>query len=353
MLPDWLALSLFDLYPAALTLLAFILGYTTYTKIGKQRLQQGKTTRINVQLLSLAISLLGLAAFIVALPIEAGLKGQLLSLLGIVLSAAIALSSTTFIGNAMSGIMLNSTDNLGIGHFIQVNDFGGRITERGLLHTEIQSEDRNLTVLPNLYLVTNPYRIIHSKGTIISVDVSLGYDINRKKIEQVLIAAADNAGLESAFIQITELGDFSVCYRVSGVLKEVKQRVTAKTELHKSVLDALHADKIEIVSPNFMNTRAQAPNNQMIPKSSQSIPETESLLPIESIVFDKAEEAETKESLEHKLKRIGDGINKLGSLAKESHSEQESNALKQRIENLEVLKDRIEKSLHAIKNKSD
>lgn len=353
MLSDWLSIHVLDFYPATLTLLVFIIGYRSYTKLGRQRLHQGKTTRTSIQLIALGIFLLGLTLFIAALPINDALKGQLLSLLGILLSATIALSSTTVIGNAMGGIMLNNAANFNIGDFIQVNDYSGRITERSLLHTEIQSEDRNLTVLPNLYLVTHPYRIIHSKGTIISVELSLGYEVNRKIIEKTLISAAENAGLESPFMQVIELGDFSVSYRISGVLKEVKHRVTARSELHKAVLDALHSEQIEIVSPNFMNTRAQAADSKMIPQQivqAQVIEtETNSELAIESIVFDKAEEAETKDSMEQKLKRIEEGISKLQSALKSSNSEQQTELLAHRIENLKEIKRRAEKKLQEMK----
>ena len=43
---------------------------------------------------------------ILGLPIDPTKQGQLLSLIGIIISAAIALSSSTILGNAMAGIML-------------------------------------------------------------------------------------------------------------------------------------------------------------------------------------------------------------------------------------------------------
>ena len=44
----------------------------------------------------------------------------------------------------------------------------GRVSELGLLRTEIQTERRNLTTFPNLYLVTNPVTVVRSSGTFIS-----------------------------------------------------------------------------------------------------------------------------------------------------------------------------------------
>ena len=57
------------------------------------------------------------------------------------------------------------------GDFVRVGERLGRVTERGLFHTEIQTEDRDLTTLPNLYLVTNPVTVVRASGTIVSTTV--------------------------------------------------------------------------------------------------------------------------------------------------------------------------------------
>jgi len=64
------------------------------------------------------------------LPIEQSKRAQLLSLLGILLSGAIALSSTTFLGNAMAGLMLRALNNFKAGDFLSVKEEFGRVTER-------------------------------------------------------------------------------------------------------------------------------------------------------------------------------------------------------------------------------
>ena len=56
------------------------------------------------------IVLVGTITFILSIPIEQNTKGQIISFLGILLSAAIALSSTTLLGNLIAGILNNSID---------------------------------------------------------------------------------------------------------------------------------------------------------------------------------------------------------------------------------------------------
>jgi small-conductance mechanosensitive channel len=81
-------------------------------------------------------AMLLLTAFCVVLvlmtaPVSDSTRAQLLSLLGLVLTAVIALSSTTFVSNAMAGLMLHAVKNFRPGDFVRVGNAFGRVTERG------------------------------------------------------------------------------------------------------------------------------------------------------------------------------------------------------------------------------
>ncbi|HSN56415.1 MAG TPA: mechanosensitive ion channel domain-containing protein [Candidatus Sulfomarinibacteraceae bacterium] len=144
-----------------------------------------------------------------SLPIGDHRQGQLLSLFGIVLSAAVALSATNFLGNALAGFMLRSIRHFRIGDFNRCGEHFGRVTERSLLHTEIQTEDRDLTTLPNLFLISNPMTTVRSSGTIVSATVSLGYDIPRKRIETLKAerkSASDDAARENLDRHLERMG---------------------------------------------------------------------------------------------------------------------------------------------------
>lgn len=200
--------------------------------------------------------------------------------------------------------MLRAVKNFRVGDFVRAGDHFGRISERGLLHVEIQTEDRELTTLPNLFLVTNPVTTLRSSGTVISARVTLGYDLPRTEVRETLLEAAEKAGLTDAFVQILELGDFSVEYRVAGILKEVKQFLTARSDLRARILDSMHAGRMEIVSPTFMNTRALSKGELIIPPIPVVAPSPEPEDSPEGVVFDKAEVAEEALLLETEHKRL-------------------------------------------------
>ncbi len=275
------------LIPTFTTLIFFIVLYYVAKKI-LERQARGKTDKALIRSIILfLIALVGFISVILALPMEAEQKGNITSLIGIVLSAVLGLSSTTFIGNALAGIMLKMRNSYKPGDFITVNDIFGRVTERGLFHTEIQTTDRDLVSLPNMTLATNSVKVARSSGTYINTEVSLGYDVSRIKIEKALKKAATDAGLSDPFVMITSLGDFSVVYKVHGLLQDVKSIISARSRLKGFVMDALHDTDIEIVSPSFMNQR-QVNQTVFIPtKQRKPIADKNEEAP-EDKIFDKA-----------------------------------------------------------------
>ena len=277
----------------------------------RRRWKNSPDLQFRFQLIMLALTLAGGLAVIVALPIDDVLRGQLLSLIGILLSAAIALSSTTFIGNILAGVMLKVVRSARPGDFITIGDLTGRVTEMDLLHTQVQTEFRDLVTVPNLFMVTQPLHVVRASGTIIHAEVSLGYDVHHQEVADVLLAAAARAGLKDAFVQVRKLGDFSINYRIAGLLEDVQSLISARSDLRKSVLDALHGADIEIVSPNFMNTRALAEDQRFTPQLPHSLRagrtgETRA----EEVAFDVAEQAASLEELRKALelleKELGD-----------------------------------------------
>jgi small conductance mechanosensitive channel len=163
--------------PLLATIVVVIVVLMLVNRILKRRWGTRPDAQFRFQLIMLVATFVGVLAVIVDLSVSDSLRGQLLSLIGIILSAAIALSSTTFIGNIVAGIMLKVIRSARPGDFIALGELTGRITEMDLLHTEVQTEFRDLVTVPNLNMVTQPMKVVRASGTIISAEVSLGYDV--------------------------------------------------------------------------------------------------------------------------------------------------------------------------------
>lgn len=264
-------------------------------------------------------------ALIILLPISEQTRGQILSLLGVVLTAVIALSSTTFVSNAMAGIMLQMTQPFRPGDYIRVENQFGRVIKSTLVNTQIQTEWRDLTTLPNLLLVTHPVNVLHREGTIIFAEVSIGYDIPYTRVEELMRLAAADAGLEEPFVLVHELLDHAVAYRVCGFLPSIKNLLSARSNLRKTVLEQMHGNGIEIVSPAFMNQRQLDPDKKMIPDlpvlHDRRKPETAQLAPEEKI-FDKAVQAASLEELKLNLEGTREELKAARAALKEAGEEQ-------------------------------
>lgn len=250
------------------------------------------------QALRLSAIAIGLIVAVVLLPIGSTLRDQLLTLTGLILGGLFALASSTAVTNIVGGFVLRGMGNFRPGDFVRTGAHFGRVSEIGLFHVEIQTEDRDLTTIPNGDLASKPFTVIHSSGTIISSTVSLGYDVSHEHVEPLLVQAAQEAGLNDAFVQVRELGDYSVGYRVAGFFPEVRYLLTARSNLNKSILKTLHGADIEIMSPAFMNQRRVEPNESVIPPpmlaslSAQTSNNDNRASP-EALIFDKAEKAAT------------------------------------------------------------
>ena len=269
-----------------------------------QRASKIDAPALVLQLVFWGAGLAVVVALVVALPLEAGVRGQILSLIGVVLTAIIALSSTTFVSNAMAGIMLQATRPFKPGDFILVNGVFGRVTRRSLVSTRIQTETRDFTNLPNLLLVTQPVTVQHREGTIIQADVSLGYDVHHSLARRELLKAAENAGLADPYVLVAELLDHAVVYRAAGFLEDVVNPLTARSQLRQKMLDELHGAGIEIASPNIVAQRQQSGDTQTLPEEVVSRLTRSPTQKPDTKIFDSAHAAANTEALREQIREL-------------------------------------------------
>lgn len=262
-------------------------------------------TRFRMQLATVGILLLGLLVVVFLLP-EGSDSDLAFSIVGLIVTGALAISSQSIIANAMAGLMLRSVSSFKPGDFIEVADSMGRVTERGLFHTEIQTADRDLITLPNAIMVNQPVRVVRASGTIVSATASLGYDVSRHTLEELFVAAAESAGLIDPFVQVIELGDYSVNYRIAGFLEDPRSLLAARSRLRMKILDTLSEAGIEIMSPMYV-ARREASNDPLLPEADPN-QRKKFRRTAEDRVFDKAETAATIEETKSKLNEATENL---------------------------------------------
>lgn len=343
-----------NLFEPAAVLLGLVLLLLLNAWIFKRLKSVEKESDITKNSISFFLILLGMLVFVLSLPIENTLKGQIITFLSIIISAGIALSSTTLLGNLIAGIMNNSMKRFRNGDLIRIGEMHGRVTKKSLLHTEIQLEDSNFITIPNLYIANHPVKLTRKSNTVISTGVSLGYDVSRNRIEQALKEAATDTGLSDPYVYIMELGDFSVVYRVHGFLEDSSKYFSTSSLLNAKVMDKLHEHRIEIVSPTFMNQR-RVDEKEFIPSREPEKTKEKAEYAPEELVFDEAVKSQEIEKKKDLLKELGNKQEELKEKLKEVKDTQEKERIKSVIERNEELREQIEKNIEEQieKNKKD
>ena len=290
-------------------------------------------------LFQITVFLVSITGFILAvlfLPVENYFKTQIFSFIGVLISAIIALSSASIIGNVIAGIMLRVSKTYKPGDFIEVENTRGRVFNLGLFSTEVQIITRDTVSFPNLYLIQHPIRVTRSDGCFISATVALGYNVPRVTIEKFLEEAAVKVELEEPFVYVERLLDHAVVYRVYGFLKESSKLLSMKSNLLKMVIDVLHEEGIEIVTPSYINRREYDTNDSFIPPVMQhETADKKKEIRVDNIAFDRAEEAKHIENQKEKYNSLQKEKEELENGIKDEEDKGRKKNIKMKIKKLD------------------
>ncbi len=277
-----------DWIPAEIAVLVTLLAvFVERFVISRLRKIDRTESTFRRQVWTISILLIGLLTVIFLLP-QGTNQDLAFGVIGLVVTGALAISSQSIIANGMSGLMLRSLSSFKPGDFIEVAGNLGRVSELGLFHTEIQTPDRDLTTIPNALLMNEPVKVVRASGTIVSAQVSIGYDISRHHLEELFVDAGEAAGLQEPFVQVLELGDFSVVYRVAGFLPDPRRLLAARSDLRGAILDTLSEAGVEIMSPAYM-ARREVDEEPVLPTAKTPTSRSKLRRTAEDRVFDKAE----------------------------------------------------------------
>ncbi|MCO6565139.1 MAG: mechanosensitive ion channel family protein [Apibacter sp.] len=175
----------------------------------------------------------------------------------------ISLGSTTVIGNLMSGLVITYMRAFKIGDQIKLNETTGNVIEKTPFVTRIRTSKNELITIPNSFILSsqtvNYSASARKYGIIIYSDITVGYDIPRKQVEDLLIKAATNTeGVlknPTPFVLVKELEDFYCCYQINAYTDRDLTMPKVYSCLHKNIMDKFHEEGIEILSPHFYAER--------------------------------------------------------------------------------------------------
>lgn len=175
----------------------------------------------------------------------------------------ISLGSTSVIGNLMAGLVITYMRPFRIGDQIKLNDTTGTVLEKTPFVTRIRTPKNEIITIPNSFMLssqtTNYTTSAQKFGIIVHSNITVGYEIPTKQVQDVLLEAAAMTSTllkePSPFVLILELDDFYCRYQINGYTEEDKTLPRVYTELHQNIIDKFHEAGIEILSPHFYAQR--------------------------------------------------------------------------------------------------
>lgn len=199
------------------------------------------------------------------------------------LGALVALGASSAMANVISGIVLTYTRAFSTGDRVQIADTVGDVVERTLLITRVRTRKNEDVTIPNSQVLANHIVNYSSNPTdrplIISTEVSIGYDVPWRQVDDLLVEAADPVeGLldePEPFVLQRELGDHAVTYELNVYTDQPAGLARFKSELNARIRDVFEAAGVEILSPihNVFREPAQAPPPPQTPSSEPATPQ--------------------------------------------------------------------------------
>ncbi len=188
------------------------------------------------------------------------------------LGVIVSFSSSSVIGNMVSGIVMTYMRPFRIGDFIRFEDNEGEVIEKTVLVTRIRTLKNDIITIPNssiLQAKTFNYTLsAENYGIIVHTQFTMGYDINWRTCERLLIdAALATKHIQhhpKPFVLAHALDDSYLTYEINAYTHYSKDLLTVYSELHKNVVDKFNEAGIEVMAPHIYarrdGIRRQAPD---------------------------------------------------------------------------------------------
>ena len=213
-------------------------------------------------------------AAVMAYPYIPGSSTDAFKGLTVLLGLMVSVGASGIVGQAASGLILMYTKTMRTGDYVKVGDAEGTVVGMGLFTTRVDTGRGEELTLPNATILgsatRNFSRPAQRPGVVLTVDVTIGYDVPWRQVEAMLVAAAQRTpsvrAQPPARVLRTGLHDFYVGYRLvcEAAATAADARAQAASDLHAQVLDAFNEHGVQIMSPHYF---ADPAHPKVVPKS--------------------------------------------------------------------------------------
>jgi len=146
---------------------------------------------------------------------------------------------------------------------VKIADTFGKVVERTLLATRIFTSKHENVTIPNSEVlssqIVNYSMTDDSRDLVVHITIGIGYDVDWRKVHQLLISAANStaniATEPEPFVLQKSLDDFSVAYEINAYTMRPDLLPKVYSDLNQNILDEFNQAEIEIMSPRYTSVR--------------------------------------------------------------------------------------------------
>lgn len=179
------------------------------------------------------------------------------------LGLLLTFGSSGAVSNVVGGVVMIYMRPFQIGDRVKIADTVGDVVERGMLVTRLRTPKNVEVTIPNAMVlgsyIVNFSATARDGGVILHTTVTLGYDLDWRKVHEAMKEAAKRTVgvLEdpAPFVLQTALGDYAVSYELNAYTDQPRIMPRIYSGLHENIQDALAEAGIEILSPIYHAVR--------------------------------------------------------------------------------------------------
>jgi small-conductance mechanosensitive channel len=221
---------------------------------------------------TLLIAVVWLFALVVAYPYIPGSETDAFKGLSVLIGLMVTLGSTGLINQVISGLFVIYSRSVRPVDYVRVGDIEGEVIEVGFLATKLKTPRQEEITIPHSVLVgtatTNYSRLAGPDGMVLTVSVTIGYDVPWRQVHALLLLGASRTpGVRQQpppRVVQRELSDFSVQYQVLAHMEEGGNRPAVLSALHAQIQDAFNEYGTQIMAPHF---ESQPDKRVFVPKT--------------------------------------------------------------------------------------
>lgn len=187
-------------------------------------------------------------------------NSQIFQGVSIFVGLIVSLGSSSAIGNLVAGLVITYMRPFHIGDRIKIGDNEGIVVEKTAVVVRIQTDKKEFITFPNITILTSNitnynYSNETGNGLLVHTQVTYGYDVNWRKIHELLInAAKKTSNIEKTpepFVLQKALDDFYCVYEINAYTKEIAKLPIVYSDLNINIQDEFKNAGLDLTAPHY------------------------------------------------------------------------------------------------------